>query len=112
MIRQGIKPSVVTYTSLAKPLAKKGDFKKVETLLAEMKGHGLAANEYFLCGLMNAYSNAAPSQSSRAEASFREVYAEGRIRPDEFVLGALARAVGQQRCRELCTELELESPSS
>jgi pentatricopeptide repeat protein len=109
MLGHGIQPTVVTFTSLSKPLAKRGDWKKVEGLLDQLRSCGLEPNEYFLCGMLNAYANAQPQQCQRAETTFRETYAAGHIRPDEFVLGSLGRAVGHDRCKELCAELGLNN---
>jgi len=118
MLDQGVDPNVVTYTSLGKVYAKKGNFKRVEELMVDMLANGFGANEYFMCGLFTAYANAFPPEPARAEQAFRTALESkgcGRsagFAADEFVLSALTRAVGKDRCHELCNELNIPVPRS
>merc|ERR1719401_2864057 len=99
----GIKPNVVAYTSLARPLAHKGDWRAVEALGEEMRADGLAMNAYFLYAQLLAYGAARPRQADRAEAAFRQACGRG-VEANRHVLQGLARAVGRPRCHQLARD--------
>merc|ERR1719321_1974152 len=107
MSMNNIEPTVVTFTSLAKAYARRGKYQRVESIMDELRSAGLGMNTYFLCGLLTAYANARPVPRARAEQMFREICTRDSIHPDKHVLGALAKAVGQERCNDLCSELQL-----
>jgi pentatricopeptide repeat protein len=104
MQEQGIQPHIVAYAALARPFAYKGDFKTVERIADEMKSKGVAPNEYFLYAQLLSYSTTRPRQGERAERCFREGLHMG-LKPNDHVVGALARAVGRDRATELMAEL-------
>lgn len=104
MQANGIRPHIVAYAALARPYAYRGDWTAVEGIATEMTQSGIDLNEYFLYAQLLAYATARPRQGHRAELCFRNALTSG-IRPNDHVVGALARAVGRARCSELMHEL-------
>merc|ERR1719356_1365956 len=72
-----IQPNVVSYASLARPFAHRGDWKTVERLMEEMDKDGLVMNEYFLYATLLAYATAKPREAERAEVAFRRACLAG-----------------------------------
>merc|ERR1719388_728469 len=62
MLQKGVKPSIVTFTSLARPFARRGNYQEVENIMREMETMGLTINEYFVNVLLGAYGAAQPKQ--------------------------------------------------
>jgi len=104
MQARGLKPHVVAYAALARPYAYRGDWIKVESLAQGMESEGVFMNEYFLYAQLLSYAVARPRQAQRAEACFRKALCAS-VKANDHVVGALARAVGRQRCTELMAEL-------
>merc|ERR1719460_3193669 len=94
MCAAGIAPTVVTYTSLARPCAQKGDWRRVEALRDQMEKQGVKSNAFFLCGLLTAYANASPKECDKAEREFKRAVRNG-VKVDDYVITALERATGQ-----------------
>lgn len=105
MCAAGVPPNIVTYSSLAKLFARTGDFVMVERLKVQLDKDGLPMYDHFLCALLDAYANAVPREVERAERAFVAAVPES-VEPTERVLGALARAVGDSRAKELLRELD------
>lgn len=53
MRRHGVKPNVVTYTTLCQPAASRGDFAVVERLMSYIAEENLPVNHYCLAVLLN-----------------------------------------------------------
>lgn len=104
MQANGIRPHIVAYAALARPYAYRGDWTAVEGIATEMGQNGIAVNEYFLYAQLLAYATARPRQGHRAELCFRNALTSG-LKPNDHVVGALARAVGRARCSDLMCEL-------
>jgi len=104
MLDRGIKPHVVVYASLAQPFARRGNWVTVETIAAEMRQHGVKANEYFLQAQLLSYACAQPKEGARAEQAFRAAISQG-IEANDHVVVALARSIGRIHCARLMDEL-------
>merc|ERR1719373_774371 len=100
MRSRGIRPNIITYSSLARPFAHRGDWIEVETIMQQMTSEGLAVNEYFLYVLLLAYATAKPRQPERAEAAFLQA-CSNRVKINKHVTSVLSRAVGSARCQKL-----------
>merc|ERR1719335_791540 len=109
LLALGVRPTIVTYTSLARPFARRGDFEKVEQIHADALASGVTPNEYFLNVQLSAYTHALPPQPARAEAALREALGRG-IKLNEFVVTSLERCVGEARFADLQAELGLGAP--
>merc|ERR1719375_1896324 len=96
MLACGVKPTIVTYTSLARPWARLGNFARVEEIQRQLLKRGLSPNEYFLTVLLSAYTKAEPKQPEKAEAALREALKRG-VQVNEFVVTSLERCVGHDR---------------
>jgi len=102
MQASGIQPNGFVYSSMAQSLAYCGDWVGVEELEKMMTTAGYAMTEHFLCAQLLSYALALPRQPQRAEAAFIDARAKG-ILVNRHVLGALRRAVGAARCKQLTT---------
>lgn len=111
-----VPPTDLTYDALARPAARGGDYRFVETLYtAKASDRGGAIGAGSLALLLDAYANGLPRQAGRAEAAFRGAMASAEERYEESatvasgrVLTALRRAVGSQNFEELCKEYGLD----
>lgn len=104
MQEHGIQPHIVAYAALARPYAYRGDFLEVERIAKEMEKRGIVPNEYFLYAQLLSYATTRPRQTQRAEDNFRQALRHG-LKANDHVVGALARAIGRERCTELMNEL-------
>jgi pentatricopeptide repeat domain-containing protein 1 len=111
MRSRNIAPNVVSYASLARPYAHKGDWEAVERLAQTMKSEGLEMNEYFLYAQLLAYATAQPRQSARAEQTLREAVRSG-IKVNKFVVTAAVRAMGRMRCDQILSEMASSTDAS
>ena len=109
MLTAGVKPTIVTYTSLARPWARRGDFARVEEIQRQLVKRGLVPNDYFLNVLLSAYTRANPRQKDKAEAAIREAWSRG-VEVNEIVVASLERCVGRERYKVLQAELGLCAP--
>merc|ERR1719473_668870 len=100
MISKGIKANVVTYSALARPFARAGNWQMIEEFERQMLKDGLKKNEYFLYAQLDAYGNARPKQLERAERCFQEAMRDG-LEANNRIASALARVVGRTRCQDL-----------
>jgi pentatricopeptide repeat domain-containing protein 1 len=110
----GVRPHIVTYATLARPFAQRGDYHRVEQLEKLMTAQGVAVNEYFLYAQLIAYSKARPRQEGKAVAAFRKGLAQG-LQINERILAALRRAIGRKSAlalHEEATKARLGSPAS
>merc|ERR1719223_1702560 len=96
----GIHPNAFAYSLMAQTLAYRGDWLEVEKLEKKMVQAGFLVNEHFLSAQLLSYARAWPRQPQRAEATFLDARARG-IPVNKHVFGALRRAVGAVRCRQL-----------
>jgi len=106
-----IAPTVVTYTSMARPYAQKGNWRRVEALRDQMEKQGVKGNSFFLCGLLSAYANACPRESGRAECEFKRAVRCG-VKVDDYVITALERATGRDTAVALTAGLPYMPPPS
>jgi pentatricopeptide repeat protein len=104
MVDNGIQPTIVAYSALARPFAYRGDWVEVERIAKEMSTHGVRSNEYFLYAQLLSYATSKPRQDERAEQCFRQAL-RSRLKANDHVVTALSRAVGRSRCIELMQEL-------
>jgi len=104
MRSRGLHAHIVAYAALARPYAYRGDWGEVERIALDMDEHGIAPNEYFLYAHLLSYATARPRQAQRAEQCFRDALSR-RLKANDHVVSALARAVGGDRCVELMDEL-------
>jgi len=98
----GIHPNAFAYSLMAQTFAYRGDWLEVEKLEKKMIEAGYSVNEHFLCARLLSYARAWPRQSQRAEATFLDARAKG-IPVNKHILGALRRAVGAPRCKQLAS---------
>merc|ERR1719313_2622361 len=103
-----ITPTIVTFTSLARPYAQKGNWKRVQALRDKM---GIKSNAFFLCGLLTAYANATPKESDQAEREFKRAVRDG-VKVDDYVISALERATGRSTAAALAAGLPYTPLSS
>jgi len=108
MKQKGVRPSVVTFTSLARPSSRRGNYQEVERIMHEMEAMGLSINEYFVNVLLGAYANAQPKQSARAVTLMRKVKAN-RVMVNDYVLTSLEKVLGRDHAQELANELGLKA---
>merc|ERR1719326_2487218 len=111
MVDRGIRPNIVSYSSLARPFARKGDWATVERLGKQMEADGLRMNEYFLYALLDSYTVSKPRQPARAERAFREAMAKG-LEANEHVTMALRRVLGREQARALVKETQDQAHST
>jgi pentatricopeptide repeat protein len=104
MVDNGIKPTIIAYSALARPFAYRGDWVEVESIAKEMSKHRVRPNEYFLYSQLISYASSKPRQDERAEQCFREAHRLG-LKVNDHVVTALSRAVGRSRCSDLMNEL-------
>jgi len=104
MLARGIKPHVKVFAALALPFARAGNWVTVETIAAEMRKHGVKANEYFLQAQLLSYAYAQPKEGARAVQAFRSGLSQG-IEANDHVVVALARSIGRSHCARLMDEL-------
>merc|ERR1719198_2930934 len=97
MSAAGVQANIVTYSTLARPFARNGDWGTVERLQAQMEAEGLRMNEYFFYVLLDAYSNAKPKEAARAEQAFRQAMWAG-LEPNNRGL-SISVTGGQGRLR-------------
>jgi len=100
MQSSGIHPNAWAYSLMAQTLAYRGDWLEVEKLEKMMTKAGYSVNEHFLRAQLLSYARAWPRQSQRAEATFLDARARS-IAMNKHVFGALRRAVGATRCKQL-----------
>merc|ERR1719231_827995 len=105
MCETGIAPTIVTYTSLARPYAKQGNWVHVESLKEQMARHGVKPNAFFLCSLLTAYANASPKEGARAERAFIQAVSCG-VAVDSYVVSSLQRAVGRDVAARLSSKCD------
>merc|ERR1719161_95150 len=72
----GVRPNSFSYNSVAKPFVAKGDYKKVEEIMGDLRDDGLAMDDFCLASLLHVYNNAKPKQHHLAELAFRRHAAE------------------------------------
>merc|ERR1719454_469354 len=111
MCSMKITPTIVTYTSLARPCAQKGDWRRVEALRDQMEKQGVKCNAFFLCGLLTAYANATPKECDQAEREFKRAVRDG-VKVDDYVMSALERATGRNTAAALASSLPYTPLSS
>jgi len=114
MQSSGIHPNAFAYSLMAQTLAYRGDWLEVEKLEKMMIKAGFSVNEHFLSAQLLSYARAWPRQSQRAEATFLDARAKG-VQLNKHVFGALRRAVGAMRCKQLISgedTLPQEAPQS
>merc|ERR1719453_2280228 len=93
--------SFISYNSAAKPHVARGEYRRVEELMAGLRTDGLAYDDFCLTSLLYAYSNAKPKQRSKAEATFRDFVAQG-VRVTRTSLLAFSRVVGRSDAEAIC----------
>merc|ERR1719388_265379 len=98
MSSKGVKPSIVTFTSLSRPFARRGNYQEVENFMREMEAMGLTINEYFVNVLLGAYNNAQPKQTTRAEALMHKMKAKG-VGINDYVITSLKKFL--ERCSHM-----------
>merc|ERR1719199_1656350 len=109
MLDRGVRPTIVTFTALAKPFVRLGNWERVEEIAQDLENEGLTVNEYFLNNLLYAYGNASPPQRERAIRTFRSaVTGSNPLTVDEFVFPALSFAIGRRDALNLMKELGLK----
>merc|ERR1719379_1891832 len=111
MRSKGITPNIVTYSTLARPFARSGDWWKVEELEAQLRADGLKMNEYFLYTLLDAYCSAEPQQPERAEKAFRHAVQLG-VRLNDHIKGKLFKILGSVAAQHVladCKQCEWEA---
>merc|ERR1719498_1073726 len=62
MTENKVEPTIVTFTSLARPYAHHGRWKEDDKIAEQVAEHKLQINEYFLNVMLIAYANANPVQ--------------------------------------------------
>merc|ERR550537_1428875 len=107
MRRAGVQPNSFTYNSAAKPYAARGNYRKVEKLVEDLRRDGLPWDDFCLTSLLYAYSNAKPRQRQRAEEVFQEFAAEG-VRMTHTAIQALQRAIGRSEAFALCEQCAVD----
>mmetsp|Transcript_20836 Transcript_20836/g.33197 ORF Transcript_20836/g.33197 Transcript_20836/m.33197 type:complete len:555 (-) Transcript_20836:71-1735(-) len=100
MRARGVRPHIVTYATLARPFAERGDYHKVEQLEQMMVAEGIAVNEYFLYAQLIAYGKARPKQTAKASEAFKRHFARG-LRMNDRILLALRRVLGRENANAL-----------
>merc|ERR1719215_2080348 len=107
MKARGVEPEASTYTTIALPYAKAGDFGQVEALMYESYtvGHRWREREYSV--LLSAYGNAKPKEQRKAERAFRELVGAG-VEANEHLQRFLRSALGARRASGLLRELEVQ----
>merc|ERR1719236_73027 len=95
MLESNVEPNTITfsYNTAAKAHVARGDYRRVEELMAGLRADGLPYDDFCLATLLYTYSNAKPKQRSRAEASFRELVSAG-VSVTHNSLQALSRVLG------------------
>merc|ERR1719356_2388525 len=107
MKRSGVRPNSFSYNSAAKPFVVKGDFRRVESLVANLRNDDLPRDDFCLASLLYAYSNAQPKQRRRAEQVFEE-YAVAGVPLSRSAFSALIRAVGRTSAETLCAKCGID----
>merc|ERR1719387_2699229 len=110
MRHKGVNPTIVTYTSFARPFARHGMWLEVEQIASALVEQGLFVNEYFLNVLISAYAAAQPKQAQRAETAFRSACQSG-IELNDYIVSSLEKCLGRSRVTELFQELNLKKPA-
>merc|ERR1719335_1850255 len=108
MIEKGIKPSTVTWTSYARPFARRGDVAAVERIMNQMRSGGSRINEYFLNVILVACGTSKPKQAKKAEELFTLALKDG-CSVNEYVVTSLEKVVGRDHTKELLEENNLTS---
>merc|ERR1719160_690347 len=103
MVGAGVQPSIVTYTSLARPFARQGNLAAVEDILRMMTEQGVKMNEYFLNVILVACSSSRPRQAKKAEELFRRALSEG-VALNEYITTSLEKVLGRERAQALLVE--------
>jgi len=106
MQKKGFCPTTVAYSSLAQPLANRGDWETVELLLSEMTTAGIAMDNSFLCVLLLAYGSAKPQQRERAETIVRNAVTAGISMDDQKLAAVLSGVLGRSATESLLGELQ------
>lgn len=106
MIQVGLSPDVVSYTAVVSACAKAGRALEAEEVMAAMQEEGLRPNAMTWTWAIIAYANSRASRRTfkGPEVAFRKMVASG-LRPTNFTLSALDRAVGVGKRAALCEEL-------
>merc|ERR1719215_289289 len=107
MKAKGVAPEASTYTTLALPYSKAGDFGRVEALMYESYTMGNKWREREYSVLLSAYANAKPKEQRKAERAFRELVGAG-IKANEHLQRFLHSALGARRASGLLRELEVQ----
>merc|ERR1719378_80234 len=107
-----IAPSEITYSTLARTFAKKGDFKKVEEICDMFYADGFALNVYMFGILLFAYANSSNKNTikQRAESFFRQGVTID-IPVDNFIVGSVDRIFGKPHASALLNELGIKRPN-
>merc|ERR1719353_1287496 len=103
----GILPNSFSYNTAAKAYVPRGDYRRVEELMARLRKDGLPYDDFCLATLLNAYSNAKPKQRNRAEATFRELVAAG-VSVTHNSLMALSRVLGRADAEALSAKCGID----
>jgi len=70
--------------------------------MESLKSDGMSPDDFCLASLLNAYANARPKQSRRAEAAFEEFAMAHRSEVSANTVAALTRASGRAGAEALC----------
>jgi pentatricopeptide repeat protein len=107
MLAVGLDPSIVTLTIISKMHARRGNWRRIESIMHELDHFGLKMNEYFLANLLSAYAYAEPvPEAERAVNQFYKAYDNG-LKLDNHVFVTFTRAVGRERAERVFAELNI-----
>merc|ERR1719387_3462695 len=109
MRHKGVKPTIVTYTSFARPFARRGMWMEVEQIASSLVEQGLFVNEYFLNVLLSAYAAASPKQAQRAETAFRSACQSG-VEPNDYIVSSLEKCLGRNKVAAILQDLNMTRP--
>merc|ERR1719263_2717110 len=104
MIEAGVEPNLYSFSAVARPFARAGNWEQVESFKEELLERGLKVNDYFLNAMLVAYVQAKPRQTSKALTAFKEAVADGVVVTDH-VFNHLARVLGRSQAADVVREL-------
>merc|ERR1719231_737633 len=107
MKRAGVAPNSFSYNSAARSFATSGDYRKVEQLMESLRADGMSPDDFCIASLLNAYANARPKQSRRAEAAFEEFVKASPNAVSTNTVAALARATSRSAADAFCKKCGL-----
>jgi len=108
MKRANVLPNSFSYNSAAKPFVAKGDYRKVEELMADMRNAGVSWDDFSLTSLLHSYGNSQPKQRQAAETAFCHYVAEHPRDMSPNALSALGRVIGRSAADALCVKCGLD----